>query len=107
MTNQDRVHFGAKIVKKTKSVTGGDTNINEECYVIREGKESLVSVHKDASDKKQQIFFPEIHTNATDTATKSHSADAESKSVTIQDKAGVYTDNQERNGGFNTQVQNG
>lgn len=49
-------------------------------------KDKPTAEHKDINDEGQTIYFPEIKTNATDSETGDHIANAD-KNVTIKDKA--------------------
>lgn len=77
------------------ALAGKTTVVYEELYkfvVKNEGsvvERVDVAEHKDLNDEGQTIYFPEIKTNATDSDTKDHIANADKK-VTITDEV-TYT----------------
>ncbi len=79
-------------------LAGKTTVVFEEVYIMvdtdGDGKpdkpeDKPTAEHKDINDEGQTIYFPEIRTNATDSETGEHIANADKK-VTIKDKV-TYT----------------
>ncbi len=85
----DSVTFKATGVKQTVTVTFsfeaelvGKTLVAYE-NMFQDGK--MIYTHADIDDTEQTVYYPEIHTTATDAATKTHTAAPDVK-TTITDK---------------------
>lgn len=85
----DSVTFKATGVKQTVTVTfsfeaelAGKTLVAYE-NMFQDGK--MIYTHADIDDTEQTVYYPEIHTTATDAATKTHTAAPDVK-TTITDK---------------------
>ena len=85
----DSVTFKATGVKQTVTVTfsfeaelAGKTLVAYE-NMFQDGK--MIYTHADIDDTEQTVHYPEIHTTATDKATKTHTAAPDSKTI-ITDK---------------------
>lgn len=58
--------------------------VYEDCYVLKNGKETLVSSENNPNNKDQYIYFPKVRTNAVDSQTNGHTANPD-EVVTIND----------------------
>ncbi|HCT90047.1 MAG TPA: hypothetical protein DF613_01495 [Lachnospiraceae bacterium] len=74
-----------KFVFDAENLAGNGVVVFEELY----GNDRLVAFHKDIEDEGQTVYIPEIRTNAVDTKTQSHVADA-AEEVTVRDTV-TYT----------------